>query len=92
MPTFDFLCSACSTRFEFSRPFGSRKKPRCPACGSARTEKCIAPPAIHFKGSGFFVTDNRKAEEKKTAKAKETKVEKKASPAEETKKNPAGKV
>jgi len=81
MPTFDFTCSACKAEFEFSRPFGSEQKPRCPACGSAKTEKQITPPTIHFKGAGFFVTDSRKQAEKKLEKKeekpKEAKTEKK---------------
>ncbi|MDD4628246.1 MAG: zinc ribbon domain-containing protein [Candidatus Peribacteraceae bacterium] len=88
MPTFDFICKDCSREFEFSRSFGSNRKPHCPACGSTKTEKLIAPPTIHFKGSGFFVTDSRKTEEKKTSPTKkeekeiatEKKEEKKASP------------
>ncbi|MDD5751352.1 MAG: zinc ribbon domain-containing protein [Candidatus Peribacteraceae bacterium] len=85
MPTFDFTCSACQAQFEFSRPFGSTQKPRCPACGSRKTEKQITPPAIHFKGTGFFVTDSRKQKEKtekKEEKPKEAKTEKKEAPAE----------
>lgn len=65
MPTFDFTCLACSASFEFSRPFGSKTKPHCPSCGSVKTEKQIAPPAIHFKGAGFFVTDSKTSAEKK---------------------------
>lgn len=81
MPTFDFQCSACGHVFEFKRSFTSNKVPRCPACKSADTEKLIAPPTIHFHGSGFFVTDNGAAkkaavqkpeqEQKKEAKAPE---------------------
>jgi putative FmdB family regulatory protein len=59
MPTFDFRCSACAHTFEFSRPFGSAEIPQCPACGNAETEKLITPPAIQFKGSGFYKTDSR---------------------------------
>ena len=60
MPTFDFLCTACNSTFEFSRPFGSTEHPKCPACGSKKTEKQIAPPVIQFKGKGFYKTDSQK--------------------------------
>lgn len=79
MPTFDFQCRKCDHVFEHSRPFGSSELPVCPACGSKRTEKMIAPPAIHFKGAGWYKTDSRstpgskippKKEEKKTDDAK----------------------
>ncbi|MSR87376.1 zinc ribbon domain-containing protein [Candidatus Peribacteria bacterium] len=59
MPTFDFQCRACDHVFEFSRPFGNTVKPACPACTSKRTEKLLAPPAVHFKGSGWYKTDSR---------------------------------
>jgi len=87
MPRFDFRCRTCASVFEAEVRFGSKRLPSCPACGGT-TEKLIAPPTIHFKGSGFFVTDSRKTEEKKTSPAKkeekeittEKKEEKKASP------------
>lgn len=87
MPRFDFTCQKCGNVFEFSRPFGSKIIPACPACGSKRTEKQIAPPAIHFKGTGFYKTDSvsalqkqaiQKKEEKPEAKTEEKKPEKPA--------------
>ena len=59
MPTFDFQCAKCDHVFEFSRPFGSKKQPVCTACGSKRTMKLIAPPAVHFKGAGWYKTDSK---------------------------------
>lgn len=73
MPRFDFQCSGCGHVFESTVSFGSRRAPRCPACGG-KTEKLIAPPAIHFRGGGFYVTDSRKkTPEKETTQAKDTK-------------------
>lgn len=85
MPTFDFQCGKCKATFEFARPFGSDEYPTCPECGSKKTEKLIATPAVHFKGSGWYKTDSRatspapkKNEEKKAeAPATETKIGKK---------------
>ena len=81
MPVFDFRCSACDRVFEFSRPFGSDEKPACPACGSKKTEKMIAPPAVHFKGSGWYKTDSR-AKPATPAKKEEKTKEKPAEAAE----------
>jgi len=58
MPTFDFQCLSCGATFEHTRPFGSASRPPCPRCASKRTEKRIAPPAIHFRGTGFYKTDH----------------------------------
>ncbi|MEI8229810.1 MAG: zinc ribbon domain-containing protein [Candidatus Peregrinibacteria bacterium] len=93
MPTFDFQCADCGTIFEFKRSFRSTKVPHCPACKSKETEKLIAPPTIHFHGSGFFVTDHGgksgKSPEKKPEKAtdKEQKKEETKAPPE-TEKEP----
>ncbi len=59
MPRFDFVCQKCGHTFEFSRPFGSKVQPACPECKSKKTEKMITPPAVHFKGSGWYKTDSR---------------------------------
>ena len=56
MPRFDFTCTECHCTFEATVPFGKKKLPKCAKCGG-RTQKLITPPAIHFKGSGFYVTD-----------------------------------
>ncbi|NOS66970.1 MAG: zinc ribbon domain-containing protein [Candidatus Peribacteraceae bacterium] len=61
MPTFDFQCKKCNHIFEFARAFGSDVKPACPTCSSKRVEKLIAPPAVHFKGSGWYKTDSKTA-------------------------------
>ena len=74
MPTFDFQCKACQAVFEHTRPFGSKEHPACPQCRSKRTEKLLTPPAIHFKGSGFYKTDSgvKSTPKKKSEVAKET--------------------
>lgn len=76
MPTFDFLCTACDNVFEFQRPFGSDTIPKCPACGSKKTEKQIAPPVIQFKGTGFYKTDSRGAQKSVSLNEKDSKDKK----------------
>lgn len=58
MPLFDFECQKCKTIFEKELPFGSKEMPVCVNCKSKKVEKIIAPPAIQFKGSGFYKTDS----------------------------------
>ncbi|HJO61471.1 MAG: zinc ribbon domain-containing protein [Candidatus Peribacteraceae bacterium] len=59
MPRYDFQCRQCSYTFESELPFGSDEEPSCPECGKD-TNRLISPPAIHFKGAGFYNSDNRK--------------------------------
>ncbi len=89
MPTFDFQCRKCKAVFEASRPFGKKINPPCPKCGSKRTEKLLTPPAIQFKGSGFYKTDNAKHVTEPKKKPTESAVppeKKETAPATDTKK------
>lgn len=61
MPRYDFQCRLCSHTFETELSFGSDEAPACPKC-KGDTDRLIAPPAIHFKGEGFYNSDNRKKE------------------------------
>ena len=47
----------------------------CPSCGG-RLRKVYAPPAISFKGSGFYATDHGKKKPAATASDKSEKTEK----------------
>ena len=87
MPTFDFQCKKCEAVFEHSRPFGSKEHPACPKCRSKRTEKLFSPPAIHFKGGGFYKTDA--APSKKSIEKSPEKTEPKKEKPKEEKKNPS---
>ena len=83
MPRFDFKCQTCARVFEESLPFGSRKLPPCPGCGSRSVEKLITPPGIVFKGSGWYKTDSRtSAAPKKPEKKPDAPTEKPAATTE----------
>ncbi|OIO54597.1 hypothetical protein AUJ46_02765 [Candidatus Peregrinibacteria bacterium CG1_02_54_53] len=93
MPTYDFRCLKCSHVFEAVLSFGGKQRPACPACKNAKTEKLIAPPAIHFKGTGFFKTDSRKPSPKKSAespveKSTDTPAKKSTEPVADKSKDP----
>ncbi|MBU0458472.1 hypothetical protein KJ652_06955 [Patescibacteria group bacterium] len=85
MPKYDFKCRQCSNEFEDELPFEYKELPSCPQC-SGEVEKLIAPPTVHFKGGGFYNTDNRKkSDEKLTEETKEKKEEKEAKEIKEVK-------
>jgi len=59
MPIYEYECERCRLRFELRRHFGEDGGTSCPQCqGEAR--RLFSPVPIIFKGSGFYVTDNRK--------------------------------
>lgn len=93
MPTFDFRCAKCNAMFEFARPFGSKLKPVCPECKSKKTEKMLSPPAIHFKGAGFYKTDTRtKTAPKKSESEKKAETPEHVKPAADAKKPEASAI
>lgn len=46
MPTYDYQCSACETRFEARRAILASAPP-CPRCGSKTKRVILAAPAVH---------------------------------------------
>ncbi len=60
MPRYDFSCNVCGLTFERTIPFnGSLDQVTCPN-GHHQVRRLYSVPAVVFKGSGFYVTDNRK--------------------------------
>ncbi len=59
MPTYEYQCEECSTRFDLRRGFDDRAEARCPRCGAGARRLFSVVPVI-FNGSGFYVTDSRK--------------------------------
>ena len=60
MPSYDFRCVSCSAVCEVTRPARDDSPVPCPECGGV-TKQVFHPVGVHFKGSGFHNTDNRKA-------------------------------
>ena len=58
MPLYEYQCEVCGVRFERMQRMSDDPVKTCPeCCGSVR--RLIQPVGIIFKGSGFYVTDNR---------------------------------
>jgi putative FmdB family regulatory protein len=59
MPRYDYRCTECGHLYEKREGFDAPAVQECPVCsGTAR--RVLTPPAIVFKGSGWYVTDSRK--------------------------------
>ncbi|MGE5225390.1 MAG: FmdB family zinc ribbon protein [Planctomycetaceae bacterium] len=59
MPTYEYACRRCGHTFEIVQSFQDDALTVCPECGG-ELRKVFAPPAISFKGSGFYATDHGK--------------------------------
>ena len=70
MPIYEYECGLCHFHFERKQGFDEEPVAVCPECqGKARRVICSIP--VIFKGSGFYVTDNRKADTPNLAEAVE---------------------
>ena len=59
MPIYEYRCSK-GHKYERAEGFDAPSEHRCPSC-SGRSQRLISLPAVIFKGSGFYSTDNRKS-------------------------------
>jgi putative FmdB family regulatory protein len=59
MPTYEYTCRDCGHTFDIVQSMWDEPLTMCPECGGS-LRKVFAPPAISFKGSGFYSTDHRK--------------------------------
>ncbi len=70
MPTYDYECKACHHRWELFQSIKAEPEKKCPKCGKRQAQRMIGPGAgIIFKGSGFYQTDYRSSDYKKSAEA-----------------------
>ena len=58
MPRYVYECIKCAHVYEKLEGWDAKPRQRCPECRSV-TQRIPAAPAILFKGSGWYSTDNR---------------------------------
>jgi putative FmdB family regulatory protein len=69
MPTYEYTCRDCGHTFDIVQSMWDEALTMCPECGGS-LRKVFAPPAISFKGSGFYATDHGKKSKSATAESK----------------------
>ena len=83
MPLYEYECESCGKRFERIQKFSDPPLETCPHCSGGPVKRLISSPAIHFKGSGWYINDYARKETKEAKEAKDTKES--AKDAKETK-------
>jgi putative FmdB family regulatory protein len=86
MPTYRYRCKECGHEFEVRQRMSDNPLTECPVC-KGPVRRVVGSVGIVFKGSGFYVTDNRstngkgrvQTSEKSTGDAGESKQEDKPS-------------
>jgi putative FmdB family regulatory protein len=92
MPTYDYECESCHHQFEVRKSYTEDAAAHCPKC-KGKAGRIIKTVPVIFKGSGFYVTDQKQsnpasAPEKK-AEAKPVGADKAAAPAKPAAVKPA---
>lgn len=59
MPVYQYACRDCGYQFEARQSFHDDPLSICPTC-KGHIQRVINPVGIIFKGSGFYITDNKK--------------------------------
>jgi putative FmdB family regulatory protein len=67
MPRYDYECNSCADIFEVKQGFDDEPVAECPKCQST-ARRIFTPVPIIFKGSGFYVTDNKNSSTPSTSK------------------------
>ena len=88
MPIYLYHCDLCGLRFERLQRMSDDPLTDCPECGG-HVHRIVQPVGVIFKGSGFYVTDNRQSSSSTLTPPKEAEKSKAETPAGEGKTAPA---
>ena len=56
MPTYEYACPS-GHEFELFQKMSDKPRAKCPVCGKLAVRKISGGAGLHFKGSGFYITD-----------------------------------
>lgn len=71
MPTYDYHCKACGHHTEVMQKISDEPLKDCPSCKEKALQRGPGGGiGLHFKGSGFYITDYNKSTAPKEEKVK----------------------
>jgi putative FmdB family regulatory protein len=82
VPTYVYACRECDDRTEVIQKMSDDPLTTCEKCGGS-LRRVLFPPAVVYKGSGFYVTDYKKGSSSTTGSS--TSAETKSEPPAESK-------
>ena len=82
MPTYEFQCPKGHVFEKFYPTITNTRRLKCPKCGKMAQRLISGGAGLVFKGSGFYITDYKRAGEKAEKAEKAEKTEKAEKPAE----------
>jgi putative FmdB family regulatory protein len=85
MPTYEYRCPAGHTFEKFYPTMKNSRRVKCPTCGKLAGRQISGGAGLVFKGSGFYITDYKRAGEKKPDQKDDAKPATEPKPATETK-------
>lgn len=60
MPIYEYACDQCGHHFDTRQSWSDDSLTVCPEC-TGHIRRVLHPAGVIFKGSGWYVTDNRKS-------------------------------
>ncbi|PYO75988.1 MAG: FmdB family transcriptional regulator [Gemmatimonadetes bacterium] len=83
MPTYEYKCPKGHGFEKFSPTMNSDRRVKCPVCGKMAERQISGGAGLVFKGSGFYITDYKRAGEKQSDHKEEAKPATEAKPTSE---------
>jgi putative FmdB family regulatory protein len=65
MPFYEYECQACKFYCEVMQRITDAPLTQCPSCGKRTLRKLVSAPVFRLKGSGWYETDFKSAQENK---------------------------
>ena len=78
MPTYEYKCEDCGFVFEEFQQIASEPLTVCPQCEGSLKRVIYGGVGMHFKGSGFYLTDYAKKKTSATVKKSSSSTKKKS--------------
>ena len=72
MPTYEYKCPKCGAEFEVFQKMSAKPGAKCPKCGTKADRQLSGGGGLVFKGTGFYITDYKRAGEKKPSEGGES--------------------